>query len=120
MNLPKEVCLYISYYIDDPKTWHAFMRVCKNAKTVCDYRKEQKQWQFQPLTLVLQIDNWGTDSFPHICETDEQLQTIEQSHDQAQNGGRILIGGSVWGDGKLAKLRMSRLELLRQIGSNPL
>lgn len=118
MDLPKEACLYITYYIDDAKTWFAFMRICKNAKAICDYRKEQKQWQFQPITLILQIDNCGTRAFPHICETEEQLQEVKKSHEYAKSGGRILIGGSVWGDGKLAKLRMSRIELLKRIGSS--
>lgn len=115
MNFPKEVWLYISYYIDDAKTWVSLVQTCKNVKAICDYRKEQKQWQFKPITLVLQIDNWGTNAFPRICTTKEELEEVEKSHDNAKNGVRLLIGGSVWGDGKLAKLRMSRLELLNKM-----
>ena len=47
----KVILFYISYYIDDPKTWLNFMLTCKNAKIVCDYRKEQKQYQFEKVII---------------------------------------------------------------------
>ena len=119
MDLPKEICLYITHYIDDPSTWSSFMRVCKNAKAICDYRKEQKQYQFKPLTIILQVDDWGI-GFTHVCESDEEIQKIFNDHRRMKGLARLAIGGSLWGDGKLIKSKMTRLDYLRKLGSSPL
>lgn len=93
----KVVLFHISYYIDNPKTWLSFMLVSKNAKIVCDYRKKQKQWQFQRISI-------------HACERNELFMM----------GSGIdgwSINNNFWPD---LTFEMTRLEFYRIIGKSPI
>lgn len=117
MEVPKEILFHVSYFVDDPKTWLSLMLTCKNAKKVCEYRKEQKQWQFQPVYISGQYSKYGFD-WDHCKISESYPQDLIDDHREAQDGGRIMIAGSVWGDGKYVVFKKTRLEVMKKLGTS--
>ena len=119
MALSKEVALHISYFIDDPETWLSFMLTCKNAKAACDYRKEQKQWQFKKVIIPVQVDEYGT-IFPGVCESKEAFGKVIEDHVDQNARGILLTASPQWGRGNITGFTTTRLELLRKCGMSPI
>ena len=114
MEVPKDLFVHLTYFIDDLKTWSELMLVSKAASEACEYRKEQKQWQFQELYVSGQYSKYGWD-WRYTKISEEYPQEFVDNHRSAQGLARILLAGSVWGDGKYAVFKKPRLEILRKL-----
>lgn len=114
-EFPKDLFFHLSYFVDNAKTWSELMLVCKSAYSACDHRKEQKQWQFQPLYVSGQYSHYGFDwNYAKISE--KFPSDLIREHDDVKGMARILIAGSVWGDGKYIVFKKPRIEVLRRLG----
>ena len=91
------------------------MLTCKNAKAACDYRKEQKQWQFKKVIIPVQVDEYGT-IFPGVCESKEAFGKVIEDHVDQNARGILLTASPQWGRGNITGFTTTRLELLRKCG----
>lgn len=114
----KEIYLVISYYVDDAQTFNALKQINKEARAACEYRQPQKDFLFQQLYVTSQVDDYDAGGFRKI--TEQYPTEYYQFHHEAKHGARILLAGSVFGDGKLSTFKKSRLEIMQRLGTSPM